>query len=1104
MLRMKKNDMKIILYDNTLLNPEQIDIYNGLKSIGNEIASFYLDGVKIYKNGELKTKSYLLSHIAREMESGIRDILSEKERDVKKCEMCGQLIVEQKSHIESICEALGVDKEDYFAREWFKVSKKFHKYAHRQGAWEEPREEYIGEEIWKDFEKILLVLVGNFYNLLNRVDRIIKYEKPSERMIQVLPNLLKLKAREYYFFKNLKSKYWLKALKEKGYFNPENNPTSYNDSQKDYHVTPYWHILNYLRKVTDDNLRNFDQKITDILVEIVNSIINYKDESGRRIDNHKTDFIMVRIIRTFPKEKIEKQHIDFIKVALQTKWGSSLLQSEIVDYFIPKLIKDKNKECLLYLLEIILSFQEKENKYTPLMEEYHLKELIKKNTSGIAELCGLEAVEVAINKIKYLIKHDYSDFNNKFSIYTIEDNDQSSTKENYECQLVHFIRDVLCLLDVNQIKGKVEQLFTEKQPIFNRIAIYIIAKNYKKLNDIFWGFNRNFINKEELKHELYELVKNNCRFFNDKQLEKVINWIEKASYISSVVKHEYFKDNQENIKKYVALKKKEWLTALLETKNEKVLEKYNKYDDINPKEITHPGYDYWFEDWQGDKSPITKEELLEKTNKEIADYFINYKEEGEWGMFSISGLSYMFRESVFEQPERFVDDLNPFLEIPRIYQSDILSGITRGCRENKIFDWKRVFVFIDQIISVDYFWKEKYQKRQHNYREWVISEILELIKESIKDDKSVNNLKFLPKIEKILLKLASKIEPKKYSVENIVNKAINSNLGKLLSAMVFYSFRYAKKNKSISTEKWPKKIKIYFNKILNRKDNPPIELGAVVGKYLPNIYYLDKEWITINFNNIFNKEIQRLWEVAFSSYLFYSATIYKEFYILFKQDNHLLKGIVTNFEEEFSEKHFVQHICLAYLEGWEKLEDSNSTICKLIENKKIEHLEEVISFMGSKKNRLSIEKIKPLWRKMNSVLKNEINDSKYQKVIVRLINWLDQLEELDDDVFNWIILSVKYIYLQPNIYSFLKSLLVHVEKSPQKIGIILIEMADKVELYSTDEEDIKKIVQKLYERDQKDIADKIAITYGENSYYFLQDLYNFYNKIEPRGSIIEK
>src|SRR5680860_1369306 len=106
---MVKNDMKIILNDKTLLNPEQMDIYNGLKSIGNEIASFYFDGVKIYENEEIKTKSYLLSHIAREIEGSLRDILSEEKRDEITCEKCGQLIVKQKSHIESICESLGVD-----------------------------------------------------------------------------------------------------------------------------------------------------------------------------------------------------------------------------------------------------------------------------------------------------------------------------------------------------------------------------------------------------------------------------------------------------------------------------------------------------------------------------------------------------------------------------------------------------------------------------------------------------------------------------------------------------------------------------------------------------------------------------------------------------------------------------------------------------------------------------------------------------------------------------------------------------------------------------------------------------------------------------------
>ena len=130
---------------------------------------------------------------------------------------------------------------------------------------------------------------------------------------------------------------------------------------------------------------------------------------------------------------------------------------------------------------------------------------------------------------------------------------------------------------------------------------------------------------------------------------------------------------------------------------------------------------------------------------------------------------------------------------------------------------------------------------------------------------------------------------------------------------------------------------------------------------------------------------------------------------------------------------------------------------------------------------------------MITILKNELVNPKYQEVIVKLINWLSLVGEIDDDILDWIRLSVKYIYLNPDIYSFLKSLLEYLEKTPQKVGIILIEMVGKAELYPPDEGDIKKIVQKLYEMGQKDIADKVANIYGENGYYFLEDLYKKYN-----------
>ena len=56
------------------MDSRQIEIYKGLKTIGNEIAAFYSDGIKV-ANSDHDVKAYLLAHIAREIEGGLKDVL---------------------------------------------------------------------------------------------------------------------------------------------------------------------------------------------------------------------------------------------------------------------------------------------------------------------------------------------------------------------------------------------------------------------------------------------------------------------------------------------------------------------------------------------------------------------------------------------------------------------------------------------------------------------------------------------------------------------------------------------------------------------------------------------------------------------------------------------------------------------------------------------------------------------------------------------------------------------------------------------------------------------------------------------------------------------
>lgn len=105
--------------------PQQKNIHEGLSSIGQEIASFYEAGLKIYY-GDCPNGSNFLMHAAREIDGGLRDILAV---DFVPAEE------EKERHKKSILFSLGIQQLEGFSSEWYSVSSKLHKFAHRRGAW---------------------------------------------------------------------------------------------------------------------------------------------------------------------------------------------------------------------------------------------------------------------------------------------------------------------------------------------------------------------------------------------------------------------------------------------------------------------------------------------------------------------------------------------------------------------------------------------------------------------------------------------------------------------------------------------------------------------------------------------------------------------------------------------------------------------------------------------------------------------------------------------------------------------------------------------------------------------------------------------------------
>ena len=1064
------------------LEQDQIKIYAGLKKMGEDISELYLDGIDLLKRNEFRAKSNYLAHTAREIDGGIRDVLSrEKDKNIiqKKLEKGEFGNIDEykkvKGHVASILTALNCDLDSEIAKEWIDIATKLARLAHRDSKNRKLRDPSETEELWKRYEKVLLWLVGEHYNHLERIDRILSYEEPFEEQLNALNWLIGTEAVYTYFFANLESPKWLKPLKDRGYFDLDNIPKRYELPDHPGTVSrPPFMPLFYLKKLAEKNQESPNPDVVDFSIEIVNSIIDNYDS----IDNEWIDSVVLDIISTFPASKIENKHIEFIKTILKSsKWDKSFTSADIKEKILPALIKGKRKDLILHLIDIMFDFTVERNQPIPVMDPFWLNESLKKYKEAIYESCGIEAANVALGKIK-----EITDFNPRFRVSAIDDHPQNLFPDDYNCQLVHFVRDICESLDPQDITDLLKNLVNEKAPIFKRLAIHAINHHYAELKDLFWGWNGNPLD-DEIRHEVYMLLKVHFSSFDDNEIKKLIDWIETIEYYIPVE----YRDNQKEKDKSEAFAKLKWLNAIKESENGKIKQLYQKYKKIYPEKIEHPDFGVW----HGETVKLIPKEpkkLCEKPNIEIAEYLNVAQQENEiLPLFTEDGSYESFTECASSNPIKFSKDLEPFLNISRKSQHELFNGLFNALRNGKNFEWDEILEFIEKIIDSKTFWEEEHSN--FNYRDWIISSIADMIYEKTKKDDHPFKKELLPKVSEILIKLAEKNDSELYLTDDIVTDVLNSPRGRIYYAMVNFSLSYARLYKESYIEKWHDHIKQYIE---NNLDDPSIELSVVLSEHLPYLFYLDKNWAIQNIDRIF---CDKNWENAFTGYIYHSNPLYEEIYEILKEKGYYEKAINTDFKDKSADKNLVYQLCSAYLFDYENLDDEDSPIRKLIEKKDPSLLSEIVRFFLMQKDGNFEEaksKIKPTWKFLFELVSQ--NPNNFEEFIADVSRWLVFFDEIDDELFEWLMLSAKYVKIGSNHRLIIENLLKCVEKSPEKVAEIFIEMLNNGAYPDYRQENIVKIVDVLYGKGEKESADKICNLYGEKNKHFLRDLYKRYNE----------
>ncbi|MFQ3675017.1 MAG: hypothetical protein SNJ64_00545 [Endomicrobiia bacterium] len=992
---------------------------------------------------------------------------------------------------------------------------------------------------------------------------------------------------ENYFFNKVSDIKWFYPLKEKGCFLPQKAPGPKPAEQKGYFTIPRWNVLPYLEKVSQQVNIPGNEKYADELLTIIKEVSNYKDASGQHIDNYHTWYYFVKILCNLPTEKITDEIIGLIPVWLESKFDNTLPACEILERLLPKFLDSDNTKDLQKAEKIvdivtqikwvpkyteqqkkeikekykhifdkpeeqrteeekvtIAFFRLEEEEPKTIIDTYWLKEsfINKKIASKVGEKCSENVIFNLANKLKNIFEKRHQ--SDKLDLSYIWFRSLFATPShiyNAEEIIALILRDILASKAIKNIeitKEIINKFLSEeyKYPLFRRLILFVIGTQWRTYKDIFWRMldedkDGNFFNDPHYEAEVYTILEKYINQFSQEEKEKIRNIIEEKVPQKPHPEEKYRKF-------YSAYHKQKWYSAVKSDEYFKPL--YEKYRNITGEEEEISFRESEVRVGPG-PSPLGKEIILKMSNKELAEYLKTFKTVDFWKGPTIGGLADVLKSAVQEKPEKFIDDLNPFLKTGYLYIYKILLGIRDAWEKKKIIDWGELFNFIKEYISPEDFWNDKYQiesdDRKANHL-WVVGMIGELIIQGTQDDARAFSEEHFQIAQEILFSILDGILLEKEKIlneqpvrEDFVGYALNSSFGKITEALFMLALRIKRteeKSQRKQPVSWEINIRDKYDVLLNNKI---IESYVWLGIYLPYFYRLDKVWTQ---NKVRSIDIAKgqLWEAFMVGYLS-GGRVYDELYELMRP--HYEKAIGYPFKEKHSDDQLVQHICIGYLRGIEDIDDNKSLFKKLLDKWNASQIKEMIGFFWIQKRDYEEKPVKSVVSKYkNGKVKTEViehkqeqgqeqpvEDEERRKIENKIINfwrWVYEnkyegkqeneltdedkrilselckltvfLPEITDKNFEWLKTSARYVDIGFHSSIFIEYLneLKDKGQSVNFIGKVYLEML-KNSTPDFREEDIIEIVEFLYSRNKKEEADEICNIYGSRGLEFLRMLY---------------
>jgi len=950
-------------------DPRQERIYRRLLLIGPGPASFYRDACKIMSaQPPFDTTTHLISHLFREIESALRDVLeSVTDRSVR---LSKQGLAEDEKHkveIYTILKALDISETNPVAQAWLRLTGEdgLATRAHRN-ALAQPRPiDQKFQEFFGDMEDIINYVLERFeshYLESHRLlDELLAKTSPTKEGVQILRNKVPNNPVALgYFFGKLASPAWLEPLRDEGFF--KNPPQPERDNENRTVSFPFWPQSQYLARMA--------ALVPKMVLEIA---LQIPDTESIQVHQDLVDAALAMppelAAKLVPKAKV---------------WVNSPYQSllpEKLGTLVPHLARGGLVDDAIDLAYALLAMSpdprmaekavEGENHSLPLEPQAHFdiwryEQILQKIMPDLVIAAGERALKLFCDLLDEAIsisqsrkEHEGPEDHSWIWRPAIEDHSQNHLNEP-KTLLVLAVRDTAELLvtkNIVAVSSLVRTFEQRRWRIFHRLALYLLSRFPEAAPELVAERLTDRIRFEEpgLRHE-YALLARSCfSQLTPENQTKILGWIAEGPDLARFEAVQVQQTDQPSTDRQAERESKLWKRDRLALLGDNLPEEWQKYYRQLVAELgesKHPDFLTWqSEVWIGPTSPKTAEDLRRMSVEEIVSFLRAWQPTGGFMSPSPEGLGRQLTALIASDPERFAMEAWRFQELDPTYVRALISGLREAVKQKRAFPWLQVLDICHWVIN---------QPREIPTRRggdldfdpdwiWTRKAIADLLSVGFETGAAEIPFNLRNEVWELLRPLTDDPDPTPEdearhggSSMDPATLSINTTRGIAMHAIVLYALwvrRHieertdGKERVARGFDEMPEALNA-LDRHLDPSYDPALAIRAVYGQWFPWLVLLDPNWAINSVTRIFSTEekLRNLHDVAWETYMIFCPPYDNVFEVLRKEYDRAVENIGTASSERRRladpDARLIVHLMTLYWRGKLNLEEPNGLLAR--------------------------------------------------------------------------------------------------------------------------------------------------------------------------------